>query len=367
MSCCSKIREGLSSKFSRSRQTRRTPSNESEVLNLNVSVESIRVVFIVNFFIMVFCAIVLNTYLVKPILLEGGKDGNMCGPFNGFMGDKVDPPVGPGDGFDIATQNHLVRTAGYTNICANWDYSPSREITAMIYPIFEYALLIYLCFDLLQTHIYFKKGWVSKCYYRVFTFMFVPMIIGCSWFRMIFVVIAYQNVQGHTAGFFGLQLTLVMIALINTYFIIDSKAEYAFLGGRKGTLYIARIYLSCILIISPLKLFLSGHIVFRNEPVGWSLNKVGGSVAGVVVDNIWFVFNAVLPLAVALLRAFSEPCLNIVVDVPPSNWSSKDGVAEKTEGYPLCEVPTEDVDNKDMEVDAVEPLVDAVEPEDCYY
>jgi len=358
MSCCSKIREGLSSKFSRSRQTRRTPSNESEVLNLNVSVESIRVVAFVNFFIMVFCAMILNTYLVKPMLLEGGKDGNICAPFDGFMGDKVDPPVGPGDGFDIATQNHLVRTAGYTNICANWDYSPSREITAMIYPIFEYALLIYLCFDLLQTHIYFKKGWVSRCYYRVFTFMFVPMIIGASWLRMAFVVLSYQNLAGHTAGFFGLQLTLVMVTVMNTYFIIDSKAEYAFLGGRKGTLYIARIYLSCNLIISPLKLFLTGYVILHSQPVGWSINnKVGESNPGRVVDTIWFVFNAILPLAVALLRAFSEPCLNIVVDVPPSNWSGEDGVAEKTE----------DVDNKDREVDAVEPLVDAVEPEDCYY
>lgn len=46
-----------------------------------------------------------------------------------------------------------------------------------------------------------------------------------------------------------------------------------------------------------------------------------------------------------------------MVDVPPSKWSGEDGVAEKTE----------DVDNKDMGVDAVEPLVDAVEPEDYYY
>lgn len=96
-----------------------------------------------------------------------------------------------------------------------------------------------------------------------------------------------------------------MVALINTYFIIDSKAEYAFLGGRKGTLYIALIYLSCILIIGPLKLFLTGHLIFRNELVGWSTNKVGSSVAGAVVANIWFVFNVILPLAVALLRAFS--------------------------------------------------------------
>jgi len=37
------------------------------------------------------------------------------------------------------------------------------------------------------------------------------MIVLCSQFRMIFVMLACENVRGHTAGFLGLQLVLVMV------------------------------------------------------------------------------------------------------------------------------------------------------------
>lgn len=193
----------------------------------------------------------------------------------------------------------------------------------MIYPIFEYCLLLYLFFELVQTCIYFRKGWVSKTYYRVFLFFFVLMFLGCAWFRMIFVLIAYENISAHTAGFLGLQITLILVALLNTYFIVDSKAEYAWLGGRKGTLAFAFLYIVCNLIVSGFKLTLTCYIVFFTEPAGWSLNTIGGALVGEVVDKIWFVFNAILPLCVATLRCFSEPPLIIKVDVESSKYTDE--------------------------------------------
>jgi len=321
------LRKKLSSKFSRSELNRRTPENEGETLDVYVSVETIRVIAYVNFFIMVICAVVLNKVLVTPKLAEG--DGTTCGPYNGKFGDEMG--ILPGDGFNVSTGSHLVRLFGYNNICANWDYSPSREITAMIYPIFEYALLIYLFFEGVQAKLYFKKGWVSKTYYRVFKIFFVPMIIGCAWFRMIFVCIAYERPNHHTAGFFCLQITLVMVAIMNTYFMIDSKAEYAWLGGRKGTVTVATTYIVLNLIISPIKLYLTANIVFLAAPAKWSLYSIGGTKAGQVVDNFWFVFNAVIPLLVGFLRSLSEPSLMIKVDCRPSAYSSADGaIIEKT-------------------------------------
>jgi hypothetical protein len=290
---------------------------------MTVSVESIRVIAYCNFFIMVACAIVLNNALVAPKLAEGGNGGT-CGPFNGAYGDLVDPPIKAGEGFDVATGSHLVRLFGYNNICANWDYSPSREITAMIYPLFEYCLLLYLLFEGVQANLYYKKGWVSETYYRVFKFLFFPMILGCAWFRMIFVVIAYEDVSGHTAGFFLLQFTLIIVALLNTYFMLDSKAEYDWLGGRNGTIAVALIYIILNLVVSPIKLFLTANIVFLGEPAAWSLNTIGGSYIGSVVDTVWFVFNAVIPLLVGFLRAFSEPTLTITIDVGPSPYSGAD-------------------------------------------
>lgn len=329
--CCENYRETMSSKFSRSTENRRHPDKEKDVLDVTVSVEALRVVAYINFFIMIGCAIVIfNSRVVPrlaagPVDAEGNPTNSTCGSFNGFLGDRVDPPVLPGEGFDAPTQSHLVRAFGYNNVCATWDYSPSREITAMIYPIFEYCLLLYLFFDFVQTLIFYKKGWVSQTYYRVFLFMFVPIILGCSWFRMIFVVIAYMDLSGHTAGFFCLQITLILVAMMNTYFIIDSKAEYAWLGGRKGTVICASTYIFCNLIISPIKLYLTAEIVFKGAPAAWSLNKVGGTFAGDAVDKVWFVFNAVLPLCVGVVRAFSEPCLKIRVDMPPSKWRDEDG------------------------------------------
>jgi len=126
--------------------------------------------------------------------------------------------------------------------------------------------------------------------------------------------------------------------------MIDSKAEYAWLGGRKGTVTVATTYIVLNLIISPIKLYLTANIVFLAAPAKWSLNNIGGTKAGQVVDNIWFVFNAVIPLLVGFLRSLSEPSLMIKVDCRPSAYSSADraiiektGDVEKEEGAKVIE------------------------------
>jgi hypothetical protein len=48
---------------------------------------------------------------------------------------------------------------------------------------------------------------------------------------MVFIVIAYDNMRGHMAGFLGLQITLVMVAILNTAYIIETEVSYGFLGG----------------------------------------------------------------------------------------------------------------------------------------
>lgn len=112
--CCYNARSTLSSKFFRSKANRRTPENEGEFIEMNISVEALRLVAYCNFFIMVGVAILLNKTLVAPKLAEG--DGTTCGAFNGAFGDRVDPPILPGEGFDVATGSHLVRLFGYNNV-----------------------------------------------------------------------------------------------------------------------------------------------------------------------------------------------------------------------------------------------------------
>ena len=46
---------------------------------------------------------------------------------------------------DVDMENTpLIEVFGYNNICIYWDYSPAREVAAMIYPTVEFSLLGYL-------------------------------------------------------------------------------------------------------------------------------------------------------------------------------------------------------------------------------
>lgn len=327
MACgpCATLSRVLSPRYGRSQASRRNKSREEEKLQIEVTVEAIRVFSYASFFFMVIVAVAMNKNFVQPELLKGPKeDGSKCPPFDGAYGDNVDPPVEPGEGFDISTQSHLVRVLGYNNICANWDYSPSREVTAMVYPLFEYSLVVYLFFEFINVHLHYLKGWVSKIYYNIFRATFIFMLIGCSWFRMIFVVLAYQDISGHTAGFLCMQITLILVAIMNTFFILDTKTEVTWLGGRIGTSIAVIIYLTLNLVIGPVKLYLTGVVVFQGQIAPWSLNKVGGVYAGEVVDNLWFVCNAVFPLIVAIFRWLSEKPLKIIIDLPTPNWVGED-------------------------------------------
>jgi len=332
MGVIEKARGFMSTRFSRSVDNRRLPENESRTAKVYVNVEFLRVVAYTNFFIMIICAIIFNKTLASPRLKDGpDDDGDICGEWDGSNGDAVDPPVLPGEGFDVSTQSHLIRAFGYNNVCANWDYSPSREITALIYPIFEYSLLLYLFFDFIQVWLYYKKGWCSKAYYYTFKVAVFFMLLGCAWFRMIFVVIAYVDLSGHTAGFFCLQFTLIITAMMNTLFIIDTKCAFKFLGGRKGTLIAAYTYIIVNFVISIFKLILTGHIVFNGKPASWALDSIGSQLVGQFVDNVWFVCNAVIPLVVAIVRSASEQPLKISIDCPSCNWSGEERVGGEDE------------------------------------
>ena len=209
----------------------------------------------------------------------------------------------------------------FFQICSNWDYSPSREITALVYPLFEYTLLMYLVADFTNVTIAYKKGWVSKRFWRIFLCLFPIMILFCSWFRMIFVILAYENVRGHTAGFIGLQLVLMMVACLNVFYISETKIEYEFLGGRQGTRICALAYLFCALGVSAIKLYLDSNVVLGFPYPEWGLKHVGESmVVGQVVDMIWMLFNAVLPLFIAYVRARSEKPLEITIDLQPPHY-----------------------------------------------
>jgi hypothetical protein len=208
-------------------------------------------------------------------------------------------------------------------ICANWDYSPSRELTAMVYPLFEYSLLFYINLDLLVSAVSYKKGYLSERYWTVAKTVFPCMIVLCAWFRMIVVVEAYVNVQGHTAGFLGLQLSLVTIAIMNTAYILETGTSFDFLGGLKGTRIAAYLYITVDVIICAIKVYLSSFIVFgwglANDNIypQWALESAfGGDMKiGQVVDVIWMICNALCPVIISYKRSKSEKPIIFTIDI----------------------------------------------------
>ena len=214
-------------------------------------------------------------------------------------------------------------------ICSNWDYSPSREITAAYYPFFEYTLLIYLVADFMNVAIHWKKGWVSTRYYTVFKILFPIMIVLTAWFRLIFVMLAYTNVAGHTFGFLGLQLVLIFVACMNVWFIVEAKIEYKFLGGREGTVYVSYAYLVLNFIISFIKIYLTAYVVSGSGYPSWANTPFGSGslVPGQIVDYIWMIFNAILPFIISFVRSRSERPLEIFVDIQPPLWAIEESEA----------------------------------------
>lgn len=209
-------------------------------------------------------------------------------------------------------------------ICANWDYTPSRETTALVSPFFEYALFIYVVLDFLLTAIAYRKRHVSRAFWALVKVLLPIQILMCMWIRLIFVMLAYSSVRGHTVGFLGLQVLLITITVVNTGYILDTGVHYRFLGGVKVTKIVFAVYLACNLLVAFVKLYLTLYIV-----MGWGLPEMyypewarapvgsSGKVVGQYIDLAWLFFNAIMPLPIAWIRARTEPKLSITLDLEP--------------------------------------------------
>lgn len=265
---------------------------------------------------MCFFAITLNNLVVKARLLAGPKDGSTCPP---FQRDDPDRGLVPGKGFDVTTNSHLNEAFGFNNICVNWDYSPSRELTAMVYPTFEYLLIIYLCFDFLATCLAQKRGDLAPWFWKFSQVVFGLNLFFCSQFRMIFVCLAYSSVRAHTAGFLGLQVALILVAMHNVMFVWESNIAYKQLGGDDGGLANTRraavTYLVLDATISIIKVSATIYAVATGHGAAWTMvdTSIPNFKVGRIVDVIWMIFNAVIPLCLSYFRSKNDTPINIVL------------------------------------------------------
>lgn len=180
--------------------------------------------------------------------------------------------------------------------------------------------MFYLIIDFCLSAVSYAKGYVTDRYWKIVKIMFPIQIAFCALFRLIFVMLAYDTVRGHTSGFLLLQIALVTTSILNTYYIIETKVQYSFLGNHTKT--VALVYIIGDVIISAFKIGFSAYIVF-----GWGLDEgntyppfamtilFGDLTIGVVVDKVWMVFNAICPLIISYIRSRYEPALIFTLDI----------------------------------------------------
>ncbi len=130
---------------------------------------------------------------------------------------------------------------------------------------------------------------------------------------LIFVFIAYENVRGHTAGFLGLQISLILVALQNALYVMCTKQKIV--GSVETTQALVKVYIAGLSFISAFKITATIYVVFNGEGAPWTMGKsfVPGMPVGRLVDQVWMVFNAILPLIISFLRNKAEKKLQIVI------------------------------------------------------
>lgn len=263
-----------------------------------------------------------------------------CGPFN--RGDSLFN-ITYGDGFDFHTQSHLWELFGFPNICTEWDYSPSREITAMWFPLFEYSIVAYLLLDITNTTLSYKRGEIPLWFNRLSIIICWVTIFLAIQFRMIFVCIAYDNPRGHTLGFLGLQVALLLIAFQNAFYVVITGQSYPPYLTAKRTQMVGQAYLAGLTAVGVVKVAGTVHIVTHGVGPDWyKIEFLHGMVFGKCVDIVWMVFNAVIPFFIAAVRAAHEQPLKIEISCsnPEYRYSQTDPngwIDEDTELMPMNE------------------------------
>ncbi len=187
----------------------------------------------------------------------------------------------------------------------NWDYSPAREATALVYPIFEYTLLVYIFLNYYQVKNEFDNGQgLGTAMMLASTVLFWVKIVLVAWFRMIFVVTVTQEpipifgveippTVGHTMGFLGMQLALILVAFENVLQVLYTTDRRIFKMSPKVTNIGAVVYLTLLVLVT----------VFK---ISWCLSLFATGKGWIpdpwphVFDRFWMVLAAILPILFAI-------------------------------------------------------------------
>mmetsp|Transcript_23302 Transcript_23302/g.51854 ORF Transcript_23302/g.51854 Transcript_23302/m.51854 type:complete len:283 (-) Transcript_23302:1352-2200(-) len=265
----------------------------------------------------------------------------------------------------------------------------------MWFPLFEYSIVAYLLLDITNTTLSYKRGeiplWFNRlsiiiCWVTIFlaiqfrkskatwiardsmslsrrtnramdpTATRTPVTHHAIFFGekqpgnktkqktgMIFVCIAYDNPRGHTLGFLGLQVALLLIAFQNAFYVVITGQSYPPYLTAKRTQMVGQAYLAGLTAVGVVKVAGTVHIVTHGVGPDWyKIEFLHGMVFGKCVDIVWMVFNAVIPFFIAAVRAAHEQPLKIEISCsnPEYRYSQTDPngwIDEDTELMPMNE------------------------------
>ena len=142
--------------------------------------------------------------------------------------------------------------------------------------MFEYSLLIYIVLNYLQIKNDFENSQVGQAIMKSATGLFWVKIVLVAWFRMIFVCTVTQDpipffgteispILGHTLGFIGMQVVLILIAFENTAYAFYTD-QRVFGMSPSVTKVAAILYVACLVIITCFKISWALSIFARGKP-----------------------------------------------------------------------------------------------------
>lgn len=271
---------------------RREKRSAQRAVSFEIQPEFLRMVTYGMFWFMVGCAMLFHRFLVLP----KGADSCTAGETCLFPVDMKDTP--------------LTRAFGYNNVCINWDYSPSRELTAMIYPFVEYPLIAYAVLDYIQIYRDYLDKELPSWFFKLATGALPIKILLLSWFRMIFVFDSFRNTAFHTLPFQGLQVSLVLVAVQNSLYWTTHKSPlYVKQLGQAWTHRLIWAYVACLLAVTAFKITVVTSI-FANKPILDIHDDFSASLCA-FADRAWMFLAAVVPFFLAAYERRIEVPLTI--------------------------------------------------------
>ena len=188
----------------------------------------------------------------------------------------------------------------------------------MVYPIFEYSLLLYILLDYFQIQNDMLNGIFPAQKAKLMKTMFWIKVVLVAWFRMIFICkvtddpiviggLSIDGVLAHTMGFWGLQWGLVLIAFENVLYLTYRKqGMWSF--SNETTIKLAYAYLVGLAASTAFKFIWSASIFASETGTPVFPNSVAQ-----VVDRVWMFLAAVLPVFFALNGMKKDPTMVITI------------------------------------------------------